>query len=85
MVAFACQYAQNWQGHQIFKAGAVGKVVNSFCLQLVQKIEGRKTPEEDGDGHCDKVLAIAAHLTLKYIASAGLNDDCEIKLWEDSS
>ena len=57
---------------------------NDYCiLQLVQRIEGRKTTDEGGDGHCDKVLAVAAHPTLKLIASAGLSKDCTVKIWED--
>ena len=56
-----------------------------LCVQLAQRIEGRKTAEEDGDGHCDKVLAVAAHPALTIIASAGLSKDCTIKIWEDKS
>lgn len=52
-------------------------------MQLAQRIEGRQSVEEDGDGHCDKVLAIAAHPTQKLIASAGLTKDRAIKIWED--
>lgn len=56
-----------------------------LCMQLAQKIEGRRTAEEEGDGHCDKVLAVAAHPVLKIIASAGLSKDCTIKIWENKS
>lgn len=52
-------------------------------LQLVQKIAGREGKEDAGDGHCDKVLAVAAHPHLRIIASAGVSGDCEIKVWED--
>lgn len=51
----------------------------------MQKIQGRAEASEAGDGHTDKVLAVAAHPTLRVIASAGLNKDCEIKLWSDDS
>ena len=53
-------------------------------MQLVQRIERRKE-DGTGDGHRDKVLAVAAHPKLRMIASAGLNEDCEIKIWEDKS
>ena len=56
-----------------------------FCLQLVQKIEGRSSPEEEGDGHCDLVLAVARHPTSNIIASGGLSKDCLIKIWEDTA
>lgn len=52
-------------------------------MQLVQTVPGRLEPDADGDGHCDKVLAVDAHPKLPQIASGGLSKDCTIKIWED--
>ena len=60
------------------------RIQTGFCLQLVQKLEGRSTPEEEGDGHCDLVLAVARHPACNIIASGGLSKDCLIKIWEDT-
>jgi hypothetical protein len=51
----------------------------------VQRIEGRSGPEEEGSGHCDTVVAVAAHPTANMIASGGLSKDREIKIWEDTT
>lgn len=50
--------------------------------QVVQRIEGRETPETAGDGHCDMVLTVAAHPSEPLIASGGLAKDCMAKIWK---
>lgn len=54
-------------------------------LQIVQKIPGRKTADEAGEGHCDKVIAVSCHPDMKLLASGSLNSDTSVKIWEDSN
>ena len=52
-------------------------------LQEVQRIPGRESLEAEGEGHCDVVLAVAAHPKANAFASGGLSKDKEIKIWGD--
>ena len=52
--------------------------------QVVQKISGRASKEEAGDGHFNAVLATACHPDLNLLATASLEPDLRIILWEDA-
>lgn len=54
-------------------------------LQLVQKIPGRQSEAEPGDGHCDAVIPVACHPQQSMIASGALGKDKTIKLWVDDN
>ena len=51
----------------------------------MQRIGGRPTAEDVGDGHCDAVLAVAAHPLHPILASGALKKDCSIRLWGDTA
>ncbi len=53
--------------------------------QVVQRIAGRATAADPGDGHCDAVLAVAAHPAHPILASGALRADCSIRLWGDTA
>ncbi len=54
-------------------------------LQHAQQIPGRESAEEEGNGHCDAVLALACHPRLAMFATGALQKDRTIKLWVDRS
>lgn len=51
----------------------------------VQCIPGRKTPENEGNGHCDVVLCVDTHPLMSTFASGGKEKDRSIKIWADFS
>ena len=55
------------------------------ALQVAQVIPGRESPEEEGVGHCDAVLALTCHPRLAMFATGALQKDCSIRLWVDRS
>ena len=57
----------------------------SGALQAAQTIPGRESPEEEGVGHCDAVLALACHPRLAMFATGALQKDRSIRLWVDRS
>ena len=54
-------------------------------LQIVQRISGRKSADEAGEGHCDKVIVVSCHPDMKLLASGSLNSDTSVKIWEDTN
>ena len=60
-------------------------VLNAFCCapQHAQQIPGRESAAEEGEGHCDSVLALACHPRLAMFATGALQKDRTIKLWVD--
>lgn len=54
-------------------------------MQMVQRIPGRATKEEEGDGHWDTVLAISCHPEKKLLASGSLGKDPTVRVWEDKN
>lgn len=50
------------------------------ALQIVQKIPGRQSAEEEGDGHSNATLAVSAHPKHRIFASGSF--DHSIKIWE---
>ncbi len=56
-----------------------------LSMQIVQKIPGRLTADETGDGHCDKVIGISCHVDKKLIASGSLSGDTAVRIWEDTN
>ena len=53
-------------------------------LQIVQKIPGRVTADDPGDGHHDKVIGISCHPDKKLIASGSLSGDTFVRIWQDT-
>lgn len=52
-------------------------------MQQVQKLKGRQSAEEEGEGHCAPVICIAASTQHSLVASCALEPDSTIRLWQD--
>lgn len=51
------------------------------AAQVAQRLPGRASADDAGDGHCDAVLCTAASDKRPLIATGAHEKDCSIKLW----
>mmetsp|Transcript_21785 Transcript_21785/g.30304 ORF Transcript_21785/g.30304 Transcript_21785/m.30304 type:complete len:377 (-) Transcript_21785:237-1367(-) len=85
--AFGAQYSkdsQEAQKHALVVCGSEEHSVFIWNLNekyVLQQIHGRKSSEEEGDGHCDVVVAVDCYSQGGVIASGALDKDRTVKIW----